>query len=125
MLEPEGVVVHVRLEPRRDRSTVTCFRCGEMGHYRAECHVFRTRFCTRRACVDKDCFFAHDASQLRRPWVPRCVRVEKVDGTITVRGCGQTGHTFRMCPHDWRCPRGQLVDTQRTISDDRETTMLS
>ena len=109
--EPCHVTVTVLLEAavRRDRSAITCFRCGETGHYRAECHAYRTRLCTRRGCDDANCFFAHGQAELRRPWLSKCVRVDKAGSTICIRGCGQVGHTYRNCP--------QSVDTRRTVSE--------
>lgn len=94
------------------RSSVTCFRCGEKGHYRSECYTYKIRMCTLQGTCDPNCPFAHSAAELRRPWMAKCVRVVKMDGTVSVLGCGRVGHTYRMCPY----VQHQSVDTSRTPS---------
>ena len=99
---PVNVTVCVNImwtdQTRCTRSNVTCFRCGEKGHYRAECHGYRIKMCTDSECKDKNCRFAHTHDQLRQPWLPKCVRVVKDGGSIRIYGCGKLGHTFRCCP---------------------------
>lgn len=102
---PHGVTVYVRCEPaERSPRCITCFRCGECGHYRAECYTFKTQLCSRFALGEcplhaHACPMAHGAEELRRPWMPKCVRVIKSDGRVDVLGCGGLGHTFRACPY--------------------------
>ena len=85
---------------RVQRQFLTCFRCGGNHHYKSECGHFRTKMCAawlKGACEEMFCSFAHGESELRRPWVPVCVRVVKIDGKIRRLGCGETGHTYRTC----------------------------
>ena len=102
---PRGVTVCVYIQKSAEakgatRSIVTCFRCGETGHYRAECHHWRIHMCAKgAACADANCSGAHGPDELRRPWMPKCVRVVKQGNAIEILGCGRVGHTFRMCPH--------------------------
>ena len=101
---PYGVTVCVRCNTlERQVRSITCFRCGEYGHYRGECHTFKTQPCTRfltGSCTQPAnvCPFAHGATELRKPWSLKCVRVVKVAGTVEVLGCGRVGHTYRSCP---------------------------
>ena len=88
---------------RSTRVQITCFRCGEQGHYKSECFHWKTRPCWHFAnsvCKDVNCSFAHGSSELRTPWLPRCVRIIKKDGQLICLGCKQFGHTFKYCPHD-------------------------
>lgn len=83
------------------RSQITCFRCGEQGHYKSECFHWKTRMCwhyLNSTCKDPNCSFAHGQIQLRTPWLPRCVRIIKKDGQLCMLGCKAYGHTFRCCP---------------------------
>jgi hypothetical protein len=89
------------------RSSITCFRCGEQGHYKIECLSWRTKMCIHFAratgCRDGDnCSYAHDPSELRCPWESRCVRVVKRGGRIWTLGCQSDQHTFKSCP-SMRC----------------------
>ena len=104
---PSNVTLYVTSSGRRSgahptfsRSNVTCFRCGEAGHYRAVCLTYKTRMCAHAAtCRDPDrCDFAHSFEELRRPLEAKCVRVVAQGGSICVLGCGRKGHTFRNCP---------------------------
>ena len=101
---PHGCTIFVNTTrgdgPRR--STITCFRCGEAGHFRNECHTYRVQRChyTAKECPDRACTKAHTAEQMRQPWMPKCIRVTKINGRIQTLGCGKFGHTFRMCPHN-------------------------
>ena len=84
------------------RSVITCFRCGQEGHYKSECLQWKTRLCWHHESGDcKDggfCSFAHGQGELRSPWVPRCMRVIKKDNKIIKIGCMGIGHTYKQCP---------------------------
>lgn len=84
-----------------DSSTrnVTCFRCGEQGHRKSECFNWKTKLCSVKDCPvqSASCPFAHDVSELRQPWVYRCMRVIKRDGNMYRVGCFDQGHTFSQC----------------------------
>lgn len=102
-LLPRAVTVHVQLQPELARpprrSGVTCYRCGETGHYRVHCKTFRTTLCPDGAlCTKADCSMAHHASELRRPFLFKCVRVYRENGVVRVLGCGRYGHTYMNCP---------------------------
>jgi len=89
--------------PMTLRSGITCFRCGEQGHYKVECLSWRTKLCCHHArptgCRDGvDCSYAHCVNEIRAPWNPRCVRVVKRAGRIITLGCGSQHHTFKSCP---------------------------
>ena len=109
---PERVTVWVCTEARpvekpcAFRTSLTCFRCGEVGHYRVECYTFRTTMCTMgKSCPDHatgGCDKAHSAIELRRPWQPKCVRVVRERNGIAILGCGSNTHTFRTCPWQHR-----------------------
>ena len=104
---PSGDVIHINVQ-RQTRSNltsrqfITCFRCGEQGHYRCECMTWKTRHCShwdRSKCENSLlCPFAHGQRELRFPWVSKCIRIIKRDGGIVKLGCGQLGHTYRTCP---------------------------
>ena len=52
------------------RSCITCYRCGETGHYRSECSNWKTRLCWHHmhgACNEPNCPFAHGGAELRTP----------------------------------------------------------
>lgn len=106
---------HTKLYSARQTPFVTCFRCGETGHFRAQCRQFRTKMCNRLkygTCDDPECFYAHHPSQLRRPWISKCIRVIKnADRAIEIRGCLSVGHTFSSCPY-----QHQFALTQRSSS---------
>ena len=83
------------------RLQITCFRCGEQGHYKSESFHWKTRQCwhyQNSTCRDLNCSFAHGALELRTPWMPRCVRIVKKDGQLVCLGCKEYGHTFKYCP---------------------------
>ena len=87
-----------------NRSQITCFRCGEQGHYKSECFHWKTRLCWHYqnenygGCKDLNCSFAHGKSEIRQPWLPRCIRIIKQDGQLICIGCKEFGHTFKFCP---------------------------
>jgi hypothetical protein len=86
-----------------NRTQITCYRCGEQGHYKSECFHWKTRLCwhyTHSICKDNNCSFAHGLQQLRTPWLPRCVRVIKRNGQLECVGCFQYGHTYKFCTNN-------------------------
>lgn len=86
---------------RRDCPSIMCFRCGERGHVRSQCLTYKIQMCAfhkRGRCTDSACTFAHDPSELRQPWRPRCVRVIRQGSDFVCIGCNSTEHTFRKCP---------------------------
>ena len=85
-----------------DKSGQVCFRCGQTGHMRHSCLVYKVRLCWHHqngGCYDKNCSFAHGPDELRTPHETRCVRVIKQGGRLICIGCNSTEHTFRRCPH--------------------------
>lgn len=89
------------------RANITCFRCGEQGHYRAECLSWKTKICfhhpSAHGCREgESCSYAHNEAELRSPWHSKCVRVIKRQGQIYTLGCRSNKHTFKLCPH-MRC----------------------
>ena len=89
------------------RANITCFRCGEQGHYRAECLSWKTKICFHHprfhGCREgESCSYAHNYAELRSPWYSKCVRVIKRQGQIYTLGCQSDKHTFKLCPH-MRC----------------------
>ena len=83
------------------RAQITCFRCGEQGHYKSECFHWKTRECwhfMNQTCRDSNCSFAHGSSEVRTPWMPRCIRIVKRDGQLHCLGCKKFGHTYKYCP---------------------------
>jgi hypothetical protein len=102
-VEIESVAVQeYMLKSNTPRSVITCFRCGEEGHYKSECLQWKTRICwhnQKGMCRDGNaCSFAHDVSELRSPWIPKCMRIIKKDGKIYRMGCLAMGHTYKHCP---------------------------
>lgn len=82
------------------RSQITCFRCGEQGHYKSECFHWKTRPCSHFltvGCKDPNCSFAH-GTDFRTPWLTRCIRVIKKDRQLIIMGCREYGHTYKHCP---------------------------
>lgn len=76
-----------------------CFRCGQRGHIRTQCHTYKTKMCTVPTCDGKNCTDAHHESELRQPWKTRCIRVVKHNGQPICVGCNSEFHTFRKCPY--------------------------
>lgn len=97
------------------RCDITCFRCGQRGHKKGECRTWRTKMCNNgENCTNgENCPFAHNNSELRTPWVARCIRIIRVDGRLRHIGCGETGHTFRECPCIYSRLRRQSGFTDR------------
>lgn len=101
---PDGVDVVCEYDgSKRARHSITCFRCGEYGHFRSECLTHKTRLCALYEIGEctadaASCGFAHGEDDVRRPWQLKCVRVVRVASRVSVLGCGQIGHTYRMCP---------------------------
>ena len=88
------------------REQITCFRCGDCGHVKAECMTWKVRLCTNflnGSCNVSDCSFAHGTHELRSPWTPKCIRITKRDGLLIILGCGSCKHTFRNCPENKLC----------------------
>lgn len=85
-----------------ERTSMVCFRCGERGHVRFQCLSYKVRQCwhysSPTGCKDPFCTFAHGESELRTPWMQRCVRVVRHNGKLVSLGCLSTSHTFRRCP---------------------------
>ena len=87
----------------KEKESIICFRCGQQGHVRSQCLMYKIRMCIHHekgGCTDLNCTFAHGEKELRTPWRPRCVRVVKHTGTgkFMCIGCNSTEHTFRRCP---------------------------
>jgi hypothetical protein len=100
------------------RANITCFRCGEQGHYRAECLSWKTKMCfhhTRpHGCREgESCSYAHDKAELRSPWHVKCVRVIKRQGQICTLGCHSNTHTFKLCPHTAAASTGRATPSAR------------
>lgn len=57
----------------RGRRAVTCFECHEIGHYKCECLLWKTRLCWHwqsAACKESAlCSFAHGECELRVPLI--------------------------------------------------------
>ena len=75
-IEPRFVCVCVSSEEVKEymsqipctRKLITCFRCGEMGHYKSECWHWKTRVCwhwKNGKCKDDNCSFAHGFDEVR------------------------------------------------------------
>lgn len=103
---PRGVEISLVVERNHTRGLtrgmITCFRCGEQGHFKSECMTWKTKLCYNHMygnCRDTaSCSYAHSDEELRLPWVPKCVRVMKRLGRLEYLGCGEVGHTYRNCP---------------------------
>lgn len=54
---------------QRRRDSITCFRCGAVGHFRSECFHWKTRICIHWKngnCRESYCSFAHGSHELRQ-----------------------------------------------------------
>jgi hypothetical protein len=114
MLLPQGLDLHKSISTSslrcymsftsNQRDQITCFRCGEQGHVKAECMIWKVRLCANfnngLTCYSSECSFAHGDKELRTPWTPKCIRITKRDGALVVLGCGSLRHTFRNCPEN-------------------------
>lgn len=102
---PNKKIIHIEIEKSHSknltRPVITCFRCGDQGHFKSECMQWKTRICMHfkeNMCKESSfCSFAHGEDEIRYPWISKCIRVIKKDGKIVKLGCGKTGHTFRSC----------------------------
>lgn len=110
---PKGKIIHITVTASSiknytvnnscPRDCITCFRCAEIGHWKSECMLYKTRLCWHNKmgkCTDPACPFAHNESELRTPWKPKCIRVIKREGKLITLGCNSTLHTFRQCPYN-------------------------
>jgi hypothetical protein len=107
-LFPYGREVHVKtsydsilklVRSRNVRSQVVCFRCGESGHKKSECFYWKVKRCWNKFdCDEEECSFAHSDSEMRTPWVSKCIRIVKREGVLITHGCYRTGHTYKQCP---------------------------
>jgi hypothetical protein len=94
--------------PRRNNNrTSMCYTCGQKGHVSRECTRFKTRICkfwmnnccnSGNADGTNSCIFAHGDSELRVPATLYCIRIIHDNGTVSVEGCGVSGHRFAECP---------------------------
>ena len=103
------------LSPATAREIITCFRCGEQGHYKSECFGWKTRMCVRAHCDEPSCGFAHSAQELRTPWRQRCIRIVRREGCLVAVGCMTYGHTFKNCPTREWYDGAPFVPLQRTF----------
>ena len=101
--------VHIRVRTQaiskfmHTNQSIICFRCGQPGHIRQQCLTYKVRLCwhfARNNCTDPRCTFAHSASELRKPFKQRCVRVVKQGDELVCIGCNSTEHTFSKCPYN-------------------------
>jgi hypothetical protein len=84
---------------RKKPTDMVCFRCGELGHTRAQCMTFKVRMCRHMTeCTRDHCTFAHTEEERRTPSQVRCIRVLKQSGSFIYIGCNATDHTYRKCP---------------------------
>lgn len=91
-------------QAQAERHDITCFRCGENGHYKSECLNWKTKLCwhhvsAHATCTKQVCPFAHGPAELRAPWQLKCVRIVKCPCGFVDLGCKSTKHTYRNCPY--------------------------
>jgi len=68
ILTNDAYLKEYMMRSNSNRSTVTCFRCNEQGHYKSECHFWKTRYCLSPTVCKKEsinCVYAHHPSEIR------------------------------------------------------------
>lgn len=96
-----------RLEKRRPASNVitTCFNCAENGHSMKQCGIYKVKMCkwweNGNCGYEKEdgtntCLFSHGESEQRQAGI-RCVQFIYDNGSITINGCRQMGHSYAQC----------------------------
>jgi hypothetical protein len=79
-----------------------CNKCAQYGHSMYMCLAFKTRPCKffysgRCHKLSSQCMYAHGDAELRPSSLSWCTRITYVNGTRTVEGCCNPGHTIDAC----------------------------